>query len=191
MGPGKPSRCGPLCPVQGARGVCTCAPEQLVDAHDVTPLVAAADGRVLQTTGDTVTLAVAAFNYPPASVATLPTASRVLLELHVAFADGGTQVVGTEAGSGAWRAHDATPYMRPDGNFGVAAWYVSPRENFDARAEPVGWREPGFDASAWGAPAAVEPFAAPLVAKPAAAVRIADARLVFYRAAHARPRVAL
>ena len=175
MGPGKPSRCGPLCPVQGARGVCTCAPEQLYDTRDVTPLVAAAAGHARgDSDGATVTLAVAAFNYPPASVATLPTASRVLLELHVAFADGGTQVVGTEAGSGAWRAWDATPYMRPSGNFGVPAWYVSPRENFDARAEPAGWREPGFDASAWGAAAAVEPFGAPLVAKPAEAVRILE-----------------
>jgi hypothetical protein len=164
MGPGKASRCGPLCPVQHAAGNCTCAPEQLYDVRDVTAAVAAGGAT-------TVTVAVAAFNYPP--VPLLPTDSRVLLELHITFASGIVQVVGTEAG-GPWRALDATAYMRPQGNFGFGAWYVSPRENFDARLEPVGWRESGFDASAWPAPAAVEAFASPLVARPTKAVAVLD-----------------
>jgi hypothetical protein len=167
VGPGKPSRCGPLCPTQHATGNCTCVPEQLYDARDVTALVSGGSGG-----NGTLTLALAGFNYPPVPAA--PTDSRILLEAHVAFTDGTKQVVGSEATTGAWRALDATAYMRPSGNFGMGAWYVSPRENFDARAEPVGWRLPGYDASGWAPAAGVAAFPAPLVARPSLALAITD-----------------
>lgn len=56
--------------------------------------------------------------------------------------------------------------------------YISPQENFDARLEPVGWQQPGFDASGWPFAAAVAPktapFPAPLVARPSLALAIAE-----------------
>lgn len=172
MGPGKPSRCGPLCPVQHAAGNCTCSPEQLLDVRDVTSLLTS------NGSATTLTLAVAAFNYAPSSISLQPTASRVLLQAHLAYQGGVTQVVGTETSSGAWAAYDATGYMNPQGNMGMGAWHVSPRENFDARQAPVGWRLPGYDpsgsGSGWQPAAAVEPFAAPLVSRPTRALALTD-----------------
>jgi hypothetical protein len=39
MGPGRPGRCGPVCPVQGAEGPCYCQPEHVYDSYDVTPAI--------------------------------------------------------------------------------------------------------------------------------------------------------
>jgi len=169
MGPGKPSRCGPLCPVQHAAGACTCSPEHLYDARDVTAAVRGGGGGG---DGSSVTLALAGFNYPPAAAPQQPTDSRMFLQLEVRFADGSRQTLAT--GLGAWAAFDATAYMAPRASFGDATWYQAPQECFDARLEPAGWREPGFDASAWPAAARVAPFAAPLVARPALALAVTD-----------------
>ena len=172
-GPGHPSRCGPLCPVQRAAGTCTCAPEQLYDTHDVTALVAARE----DAPGATVTIALAAFstyNYPSDARAP-PQDSRVLLQLHVTYASGRVQIVSTEAATGAWKAFDATAYMGSDGYFSDPTWYLSPRENFDARLEPAGWREPGYAAPpSWLAAAAVAPFSVPLVARPTRTLAVID-----------------
>ena len=74
-----------------------------------------------------------------------PQDSRVLLQLHVTYASGRVQVVSTEAATRAWRAFDATAYVGSDGYCSDPAWYLSPRENFDAQLEPAagaGWATP-------------------------------------------------
>jgi len=165
VGPGKASRCGPLCPVQrrGAQGTCTCAPEHLYDSRDVADAVA----RNLTH----VTLALACFNYPPSTAPLLPADSRALLQVFITFASGVVAMFGTDS---MWRAFDATAYMGPSGDFGDKSWYDSPQENFDARLEPVGWQAPGFDDGAWPSAAPVAAFPAPLVARPALALTITD-----------------
>ena len=165
MGPGKASRCGPLCPVQKAAGNCTCRPEHLYDSRDV--LAAAAAGAT------SITLALEGFNYGPSSAPLQPTDSRMFLQLALTYTDGSTQTLGTGLGDD-WRAFDATAYMGPHGSFGDVSWYQAPLESFDARLEPVGWRLPGFDASAWPAAARISPFSSPLVARPALALAITN-----------------
>ena len=166
MGPGKPSRCGPLCPVQKAAGNCTCAPEHLYDVRDVLSAVRSGGG------GSSLTLALQGFNYPPSAAKTVSTDSRMFVQVELRYADGANQTLAT--GLGEWRAYDATAYMGPRGSFGDAQWYMAPQENFDARLEPVGWRLPGFDATAWYPAARVELFPAALVARPALAVAVTE-----------------
>jgi hypothetical protein len=50
--------------VQHAAGACTCSPEHLYDARDVTATVRGGGGGG---DGSSVTLALAGFNYPPAA----------------------------------------------------------------------------------------------------------------------------
>lgn len=113
VGPGKVSRCGPMCPVQhaGPQGSCTCTPEQLYDSRDIS-------GAVMRNSTH-VTFALAGFNYPPTSVPALPVDSRILAQAFLTFEDGSVAMFGTDT---AWRAFDATAYMAPHGNFGDPAW---------------------------------------------------------------------
>lgn len=169
MGPGKVSRCGPLCPVQGAQGPCTCTPEHIYDVRDITAAVvngsSAAGG---------VVIAVAAFNYPPSDKLPIAVNSSVLVEVHIVFQDGSVQVLASQGGVSDWRAWDGDAYMNPSGNFGDGTWYVSPQEMFDARAEPVGWRDATFNASAWPLALAVAPYVNPLVARPGVALEVTE-----------------
>ena len=166
MGPGKPSRCGPLCPVQKSVGICTCAPEHIYDVRDVSGAARVGGD------GASMTLALAGFNYPPSTAKAVPTDSRMFLQVELEFTDGARQTLAT--GLGDWRAYDATAYMGPRGSFGDASWYQAPQENFDARLEPVGWREPGYNAATWAAAAPVAAFTAPLVARPGLALTLID-----------------
>jgi len=61
---------------------------------------------------------------------------RLLLQLHLEFEDGTVRDVGTDR---SWRVHD--------GPVTFACIYGG--EDFDARLEPRGWDQPGFDDSGW------------------------------------------
>ncbi len=90
-------------------------------------------------------------------------------KLRITYADGSTQDFGTDA---QWRSLPG-PYLRTD---------LQDGEHYDARREPEGWAEPGFDASAWQ-PVVLQPdTGARLVPQPdepvrATAVLDAQARL--------------
>jgi hypothetical protein len=68
---------------------------------------------------------------------------RLLLQLHLEFEDGTTRDVGTDR---SWRVHDGP----------VTFTCLYGGEDFDARLEPRGWDQPGFDDSSWPRPASVE-----------------------------------
>ena len=63
----------------------------------------------------------------------------LLAQLEVTHADGSVTTLGTD---GLWRRHDG-PTLAAD---------LMDGESYDARAEPRGWRAPGFDDAAWPAP---------------------------------------
>ena len=105
---------------------------------------------------------------------------RFLAELHVLFADGTRQVIGT---SEQWRARRGGRWRPPSPGLNTP-YYRAPSENIDARGEPAGWTEPGFDDSGWEPaevrtpierlePALVEPIHQHTV-QPAAVERLAD-----------------
>ncbi|RJS93575.1 family 78 glycoside hydrolase catalytic domain [Salinisphaera sp. Q1T1-3] len=71
-----------------------------------------------------------------------------LADIVVVYEDGRRQVIGT---GDDWRVRLAGGWRPPNGFFG--GFYEAPQEYIDARAEPVGWRRPGFDDSAWETPA--------------------------------------
>jgi alpha-L-rhamnosidase len=77
---------------------------------------------------------------------------RLRLELHVTLHDGRTQVVPSDA---SWRATDG-PTRYDNANIG---------ETHDARAEPDGWTEPGFDDVGWAAARVVAAPGGALVAQ--------------------------
>jgi len=108
MGPGRQGRCGPVCPVGGDPGACSCTREHVYDTYDVTTLVAAAT-----TGGSPLTLALQAYNQPPnpAHAATNAT-SGVLMQIVITFSNGSTSSVLTGAGTG-WSAYNADSYYRP------------------------------------------------------------------------------
>ena len=164
MGPGRPGRCGPVCPVSHSPGTCSCAPEQLYDVLDVTDALSAAAGAG---GGGEAVLALQCFH----DAAHGPDAARVQLLVQATLDDGNVISVGTAPGAGAgWLALDATAWMRP-GCCTESAWFFGPSENWDARLEPVGWRLPSFAPSAaWAPPAAAGAFFAPLAPKPTLAL---------------------
>jgi alpha-L-rhamnosidase len=70
---------------------------------------------------------------------------RFLAQLVVVFADGTRQVVGT---SGDWRVRRGGRWRPSVGGLNTP-YYSAPSEHIDARFEPVGWTEPGFDDDMW------------------------------------------
>ena len=66
-------------------------------------------------------------------------------QVAVTYADGTQALLGTSPSS--WAAFNADPVYRPTCCTSDPSWFLQPAENFDARLEPVGWREPGFNAS--------------------------------------------
>ena len=154
IGPGRPGRCGPVCPVGGGKGPCTCTPEHVYDTYDVTAALAASSS-------SPVTLAIQAFNYPPGPPAHAD--SKVVLQVVLTFADGSVQLVG---GTGtAWRVWAADAYMNAT-CCTAQQWFIAPRENFDAGAQILGWKRAGFNDSGWATPALAAPFSHPLIARP-------------------------
>jgi alpha-L-rhamnosidase len=69
-------------------------------------------------------------------------------QLVVVFADGTRQVVGSGPGWRALRGAELLPYNGYTGG----GYFNDPQEFWDARAEPVGWTEPGFDDRTWLTP---------------------------------------
>lgn len=91
---------------------------------------------------------------------------RFQAELHVAYADGTRQVVGTDR---SWRALNGDATFPAVGSIGTS-YYQAPRENLDARTFPEGFAEPGYDDGAWR-PAAVKAALPNLQAAPMDKVR--------------------
>ena len=159
LGPGRPGRCGPVCPVGSGGGTCTCSQEHLYDSYDVSADVSSGGG--------TMALAIQAFNYPPSS-ASAPAVvdSKVMLQLVLTYRNGSQLITGTGPHNG-WKAWEADGYMNKS-CCTAQQWYFAPRENYIASLEPVGWRLPGFDDSAWEPAAVAVPFnpSYPLTARP-------------------------
>ena len=100
-------------------------------------------------------------------------------QLVVVFADGTRQVIGTGSNWKAWRGAK----LLPANGFTGGGYFNDPQEYWDARQEPVGWTESGFDDSHWLTPMAGAAFAelapaavnlAAEVVKPAAITRLAQ-----------------
>lgn len=159
LGPGRPGRCGPVCPVSHSPGTCTCQPEQVYDVLDVTAAVQ--DGLVLGQ--GHLAVALQCFQAPG------PLTARVQIQVNIFLADGTVVTVGTTTASPTWLALDATLWMAPS-CCTERAWFYGPTENWDARLEPVGWRTARLtDLSpvrGWQPAAAAGAFFAPLVPKP-------------------------
>ncbi len=108
----------------------------LYASHDVTALVrpgANAVGAILGTGWYNVhTAAVWGFHKAP-----WRGSPRLLLQLHIAYEDGGEEVIVSDE---RWRTAEGP--IRYDSIYGG--------ESYDARHELAGWDEPGFDDAAWG-----------------------------------------
>lgn len=68
-----------------------------------------------------------------------------LWQVALTYSDGSQTLLGTDASS--WLALNADPVFDPSCCTSDPSWFFQPAENFDARLEPVGWREPGFIAN--------------------------------------------
>eukprot|EP01065_Artemidia_motanka_P024845 TRINITY_DN29764_c0_g1_i1.p1 TRINITY_DN29764_c0_g1~~TRINITY_DN29764_c0_g1_i1.p1 ORF type:complete len:1083 (+),score=269.43 TRINITY_DN29764_c0_g1_i1:53-3250(+) len=148
IGPGRAGRCGPAFPPSPF--VPTCSPEHVYDGFNVTSLVQPGAN----------SLAVEAYVYETPQLE-----PKVLVELRVTLTNGTVMSVGTGAD---WSAFAADGYKGPQC---CSGWYTNrPREDMDARAEPVGWTMPGFVASGGWVQAAVRNASfsngAALIAKP-------------------------
>ncbi|MEH3120577.1 MAG: family 78 glycoside hydrolase catalytic domain [Sphingomonas phyllosphaerae] len=76
----------------------------------------------------------------------------LLAQLTIVRADGERIVIGTGPDSD-WRVAPGDRWRPASGTTG-GGYYAAPQEFIDARAEPVGWDRPGFDARGWSTPAA-------------------------------------
>jgi hypothetical protein len=159
LGPGRPGRCGPVCPVSHSPGNCSCEPEHVYDVLDVTLALAAAAAAG----GGEAVLALQCFH-----AAAGPDSARVQLQVTATLDDGSIIMAGTVPGDGAFSAMDATSWMQPS-CCTESAWFFGPQENWAMAREPVGWRLPGFapaPADGWAPPVSAGAFFAPLVPKP-------------------------
>ncbi|WP_272922510.1 family 78 glycoside hydrolase catalytic domain, partial [Streptomyces sp. SID5785] len=75
------------------------------------------------------------------------TSQKFLAQLHITYADGSRQTVGTGP---AWRARRQQGLLPPKGSAGTN-FYSAPQEYWDLRHEPVDWTRPGFDDRGWEA----------------------------------------
>ena len=76
----------------------------------------------------------------------------LLLELHIEYEDGSSQIVVTDE---SWKTM-AGPILYSD---------LLKGESFDARLEPKGWSLPGFDDDAWESPSILERYDGVLTAQ--------------------------
>lgn len=74
-----------------------------------------------------------------------------LAQLTIVRTNGERVVIGTGPDSG-WRVAAGDRWRPAAGSTG-GGYYAAPHEFIDARAEPVGWDRPGFDAGDWAVPA--------------------------------------
>jgi len=168
LGPGRPGRCGPVCPIHGDPLPCTCTPEQVYDGFNVTDAVQA---------GQPLSVALQCFNYAPTG-GVLNQTSKVLASLVVWYADGAVVHVGTglPGPDGArWVSFNADPYYNASCCTSDHSWYLQPAENVITALEPVGWRAPGFapSAPAWTPSALQPPFTVALTARPSEPASVA------------------
>ena len=160
LGPGRPGACGPVVPAPIA-GEAPCSPEFFFDTLDITSALSAAAAAG----GTSATLALQCYNNPAQGAAT--DASRVVLQVHAYYGEDTTPLVlGTSAAAaGGWLALDAASWVNPS-CCTERQWFFGPQENWDMRAEPVGWQRAGFAPSAaWVTPAAAGAFPGALTAK--------------------------
>ncbi|MFT4122598.1 MAG: family 78 glycoside hydrolase catalytic domain [Microbacteriaceae bacterium] len=78
-------------------------------------------------------------------IAYTTTTQKFQAELVVRYADGTTDVFGTDSG---WSAMSGDSVFPAAGSIGTS-YYVAPKENFNAQAYPYGFDEAGFDDSGW------------------------------------------
>lgn len=127
------------------RGPARCDPNRYgqYNAYDITPLVKtganvfAAMGHWLGTFWD------AGVNAEPA----------FLLEAHLAYPDGTSTTVATDA---SWKALAHTAFIETNPTYFVGRYRNRAAIQFDARLEPDGWRKPEFDDSGWAAATVVD-----------------------------------
>ncbi|MBN1174368.1 MAG: family 78 glycoside hydrolase catalytic domain [Micromonosporaceae bacterium] len=81
---------------------------------------------------------------------------RFLAQLVVEFSDGTRQIIGTGE---QWRVRRGARWLPPAAGLNTS-YYTAPSENVDARDEPAGWREAGFDDSGWLAAEVRDPMPA-------------------------------
>ena len=171
IGPGRPGTCGPVYPGPHP-GEAPCAPEFYFDVLDVTAALGAAAGAG----GSAATLALQCFNNPPDGGRYVD-ASRVILQVHAYFgADDAPVVVATRAAAGGgWLAFDAAAWINPT-CCTESAWFRGLQENWDLRAEPLGWKTASFaPGGGWVPPAAAGPVPGALTAKPTQSLRVLEA----------------
>ena len=112
----------------------------LYDTHDITPLLRAGDNAV------GIVLGSGMYNVQPGRYVKFISEFRPLeaiAQFRLEYADGTFDVVGTD---GQWRVASGP----------ITFSNVYGGEDYDARLEPRGWDQPGFDDSAWTAPVAVD-----------------------------------
>lgn len=90
-------------------------------------------------------------------------AKRAILQLDVVYADGGTEVFGTDE---SWRSAPGP----------VLASCIYDGESYDATEERSGWAEPSFDDAAWAAARAVEAPGGKLVSHVMPPIRVVERR---------------
>jgi hypothetical protein len=170
MGPGRPGRCGPVCPIQKDPLPCPCTPEQVYDGYNVTDAVVA---------GQPLSVALQCFNYPPTGNGVLNQTSKVLAVVVVWYGDGSVVHIGTGAAGpdgSTWVSHNADAYFNPSCCVSDVAWYLQPAENVVTALELVGWRQAGYTPSPgdWTPSAPQLPFSAALVARPGEPVTVTE-----------------
>ena len=164
IGPGRPGRCGPVCPPP-----CECTPEHVYDTIDITALaINAVDGN----NNNTIPLALQCFNAPG------PDPSRVLVQIHVFITINNSSLptlIIRGTGVGLWQGLDASAWMAPS-CCTETAWFKSPQENWDARLEPIAsWKTlPMPLATPWTQAAPATPFSIPLIPRPTLSLQITD-----------------
>ena len=82
---------------------------------------------------------------------------RIQLLLQALPSNGGPSLLNVSTSTD-WVAYDAGHYHSPGGDAANhSSWYHVPEENLDARARPVGWADPTFNASAGWTSAIAQP----------------------------------
>jgi hypothetical protein len=154
VGPGRISTCGPVCPIQGGDTECFCEPHHLYDVFNVTSLVSSPGNLTVALQTYMSRLYTDEGDLPP----------KVTIQLDIVFADGARQ---TLSSGSQFRAWNATSYFNPSCCASAYSFDpYQPHENFDARAEPLGWQEDGFDDSSWLSASAQPPYPVPLRPRP-------------------------
>ena len=141
MGPGRIGTCGPTCPIQSAHGPCTCQPEHVYEAYNVSTALATTQSRP-------VVIAVQTFDEGFADQSH-HRHSSFHMALVATLSNGSTTVL--TATSSQWQARSANPYFgfvsRSSTPSLGTGYFYQPSNNFDANREVVGWRAGNYTPS--------------------------------------------